>query len=559
MKIRDKLLLGFGLYILLAVILGFFAYRELRTIGARLSLVETADDITNTILEIRRYEKNYLLYKDEASLTELKQYLAALKEDIGNIEAEIVSEIGSGGNESLRRDIAEYERLIEIIAANIVSQGAQAATVRNAGRTVEHEVSGPELEAVLVLRRYEKNIMLYRTREAYDVFRQSFVHSRLTARPDIRNYSALVSRLYRLYETEREAVEAMRRTAREIQSFTQNISKKERSDIATTIKMSINLLLIALAVILACGTIINIKLARSIATPIRTLEKISKKIAEGDFSESIEVKGKDELAALEIAFNQMEERLKNALWSLEHTVVKLREKQAQLVEAEKLASIGKLAAGIAHEINNPLTSVLTFSNLMLEQCPPSDPRYEKLKLMTRETNRARNIVRQLLNFGREIVIRPERISINQPVTEIADSLVAQDAFKGLELVVNPGKDLPEVLADPAQIGQVVMNLLLNAIHATTPPGRIEVSTRRIGKNVEILVSDSGAGIPEEHLRRIFDPFFTTKDATRGTGLGLAVSYGIIKKHGGEIDVASAVGRGTTFTVRLPIHEERGSV
>lgn len=559
MKIRDKLLLGFGLYILLAVILGFFAYRELRTIGARLSLVETADDITNTILEIRRYEKNYLLYKDEASLTELKQYLAALKEDIGNIEAEIVSEIGSGGNESLRRDIAEYERLIEIIAANIVSQGAQAATVRNAGRTVEHEVSGPELEAVLVLRRYEKNIMLYRTREAYDVFRQSFVHSRLTDRPDIRNYSALVSRLYRLYEAEREAVEAMRRTAREIQSFTQNISKKERSDIATTIKMSINLLLIALVVILACGTIINIKLARSIATPIRTLEKISKKIAEGDFSESIEVKGKDELAALEIAFNQMEERLKNALWSLEHTVVKLREKQAQLVEAEKLASIGKLAAGIAHEINNPLTSVLTFSNLMLEQCPPSDPRYDKLKLMTRETNRARNIVRQLLNFGREIVIRPERISINQPVTEIADSLVAQDAFKGLELVVNPGKDLPEVLADPAQIGQVVMNLLLNAIHATTPPGRIEVSTRRIGKNVEILVSDSGAGIPEEHLRRIFDPFFTTKDATRGTGLGLAVSYGIIKKHGGEIDVASAVGRGTTFTVRLPIHEERGSV
>jgi hypothetical protein len=143
MKIRDKLLLGFGLYILLAVILGFFAYRELRTIGARLSLVETADDITNTILEIRRYEKNYLLYKDEASLTELKQYLAALKEDIGNIEAEIVSEIGSGGNESLRRDIADYERLIEIIAANIVSQGAQAATVRNAGRTVERRPPKP--------------------------------------------------------------------------------------------------------------------------------------------------------------------------------------------------------------------------------------------------------------------------------------------------------------------------------------------------------------------------------------------------------------------------------
>jgi signal transduction histidine kinase len=324
-------------------------------------------------------------------------------------------------------------------------------------------------------------------------------------------------------------------------------------DIATTIKMSINLLLIALVLILVFGTIINIKLATSIATPIRTLEKITKKIAQGDFSESIEVKGKDELASLEIAFNQMEERLKNALWSLEHTIEKLREKQAQLVEAEKLASVGKLAAGIAHEINNPLTSVLTFSNLMLEQCPPSDPRYEKLKLMARETNRARNIVRQLLNFGRETVIKPEKININQPVAEIADSLAAQDAFKGIELDVKLGDNLPEVNADPAQIGQVVMNILLNAIHAITPPGRIEVATRMNGNNVEIVFSDTGAGIPEEHIHKIFDPFFTTKDASKGTGLGLAVSYGIIKKHGGDIEVASSVGQGTKFKVRLPIH------
>jgi signal transduction histidine kinase len=553
MKIRDKLFLGFGLYILLAAILGFFAYKELRTIGTRLTLVETADDITNTILEVRRYEKNFLLYKDSTSFRELKQYLAALTEDINNIETEIISEIGSGNYETMKRAIAGYERLIDTIAANFQSQEELVTLVRNSGRRAERSLFGAELQKFLVLRRFEKNIMLYRNRDSYTVFQKTFDASGLASHEDIQRYNVLVARLFRLYDAERDAVESMRKTAREIQTSTQNLSKKERSDIATTIKMSNNLLLIALALIIAFGTVINIKLATSIATPIRTLEKITKKIAQGDFSESIEVKGKDELASLEVAFNQMEERLKNALWSLEHTIEKLREKQAQLVEAEKLASVGKLAAGIAHEINNPLTSVLTFSNLMLEQCPPDDPRHEKLKLMARETDRARNIVRQLLNFGRETVIKPVKININQPVSEIADSLVAQDAFKGIELSMKLGDNLPEVDADPAQLGQVVMNILLNAIHAITPPGRIEVVTRMNERSVEIVFSDTGAGIPEENIHKIFDPFFTTKDAFKGTGLGLAVSYGIIKKHGGDVEVASAKGQGTTITVRLPIY------
>jgi len=182
----------------------------------------------------------------------------------------------------------------------------------------------------------------------------------------------------------------------------------------------------------------------------------------------------------------------------------------------------------------------------------------------RETDRARTIVRQLLNFGRESVIKPVKININQPVTEITESLIAQEAFKGIDLSMKLAVGLPEIYADPAQVGQVVLNILLNAIHAITPPGRIEVETRlgnkcieiakRLGGNcVEVIFTDSGKGIPEEHLNKIFDPFFSTKAATKGTGLGLAVSYGIIKKHGGEITVESVVGKGTTFTVRLPIY------
>ncbi|MCK9418252.1 MAG: ATP-binding protein [Nitrospirae bacterium] len=553
MKIRDKLFVGFGLYIFLLAILGFFAYKELRTISLRLVLVETADDITNTILEVRRYEKNFLLFKDQESLDVLQKYLSTLKKTIDDIKSEIAREIGGKDSAMMKQTIAEYERLIETIAANDTSQEELEELVRLKGQDVERTLGNTALRAFLVLRRQEKNIMLYKNKVVYENFMRTAQHPTLASHPAIREYRDLVTRLYGLYEAKTEAIERMRITARDIQSFTQNLSKKERASIATTIKMSITLLVVALVLVVIFGTIINIKLANSIASPLRTLEKITKKIAQGDFSESIEVKGKDELASLEASFNLMEEKLKNALWSLEHTIEKLREKQAQLVEAEKLASVGMLAAGIAHEINNPLTSVLTFSNLILEQCPKADPRCDQLKIVVRETERARNIVRQLLNFGREVNIKPVKININRPVEEIMDSLVAQEAFKGIELSINLGENLPDVYADPAQIGQVVLNLSLNAIHAITPPGKIEVSTRVIDTFVGIVFRDTGSGIAPEHMGKIFDPFFTTKGETKGTGLGLAVSYGIIKKHGGDIEVASVMGQGTTFTVKVPIH------
>jgi len=553
MKIRDKLFLGFGLYILLAVILGFFAYKELRTISTRLVLVETADDITNTILEVRRYEKNFLLFKDQESLEELRKYLLILKKSIDAIKVEIIVEIGSEHAAMMKTAIGDYERLISIIAANFTEQREAEDLVRGQGKRAERMTSGADLQSLLVLRRYEKNIMLYRNKESYAVFTRHLHASSLASRREVHQYQGHVSHLYQLFEIEKDAVEKLRVTAREIQSFTQNLSKKERADIASTITTSITLLVLTLFAVIAVGIVINIKLAGSIVAPIQNLERITKKITRGDFSESITVDGHDEIASLAESYNQMEDKLEHAMTALEEIITKLQEKQVQLVEAEKLASVGKLAAGIAHEINNPLTSVLTFSNLMLEQCPPSDPRHEKLKLMARETDRARHIVRQLLNFGRETIIKPEKISINEPVAEITDSLIAQDAFKGIDLSMRLGEGLPEVYADPAQIGQVVMNMLLNAIHAITPPGRIEVSTRLNGKHVEIEFSDTGRGIAPEHLHKIFDPFFTTKDSSKGTGLGLAVSYGIIKKHSGDIDVQSTPGQGTVFTVRLPIY------
>lgn len=552
MKIRDKLFFSFAVYIFLAIVLGFIAYKELRTITKRLALVEVADDTTNAILEVRRFEKNFLLFKDKGNLDEVKKHLDTLNRYIANVTSEIIKEIGTDNYAMMKNALTEYESLIEKIAQNFESQEKIATALRSTGMDIEKNLRGGNLQTFLIIRRYEKNLLLYKDQTAYGILMKTF--ESLTADGGVEKYRIYIEELFDLFKDEKESLEKIRLRAREIQSFTEELSKRERAKINAILKMSMSLLLLALFAIVATGIIINVKLARSIAFPIRKLEKVTKKVAMGDFSETIEVKGEDEITSLEISFNQMEDRLRDTMNSLELSIQKLHEKQDQLVEAEKLASIGVLAAGIAHEINNPLTSILTFSNLMLEELPGDNPHRERLKMMAREAMKARIIVRQLLSFSREEPIKPVNTNINCPINDIIETLAAQEVFKDIELVVDLSDKLPEIYADSVRIGQVVMNILLNAVHAITPPGKIEVSTRAAGDFVEIIISDTGCGIPEEQLGMIFDPFYTTKDSTKGTGLGLAVSYGIIKKHGGNIEVKSAVGKGTTFIVRLPIKE-----
>jgi signal transduction histidine kinase len=534
----------------LAIMAGALSYKELRTITTRLMLVEVADDATNSILEVRRFEKNFLLYKDSTSLEELRKHLSALKEHIANISTEIIKQIGTDNYTMMKNAINEYDTLIDALALNFKSQDRVVSDLREKGRTIERNLRGADLRIFLILRRYEKNLLLYKDQITYGTFMKTF--SSLAAASETEPYRVLVEEVFKLFRDEKYTVEKIRLRAREIQSFTEELSKRERSKINDILTLSMNMLLVALFVVIVVGVVINIKLARSIATPILELEKVTKKVAMGDFSESIEVTGRDELTSLEISFNQMEERLRDTMNSLAHAVKNLHEKQAQLVEAEKLASIGILAAGIAHEINNPLTSVLTFSNLMLEQMPEDDPRREKVKIMARETERARIIVRQLLSFAKETKLTKKKTNINCPINEIIETLSAQGLFNDIELSLNFSERLPEISADPIKLEQVVLNILLNAIHSITPPGRIGITTQVAGDFVEIIISDTGCGIPEEYIGKIFDPFYTTKDSTKGTGLGLAVSYGIIKKHGGSIEVTSTVGKGSTFSVRLPI-------
>jgi PAS domain S-box-containing protein len=235
----------------------------------------------------------------------------------------------------------------------------------------------------------------------------------------------------------------------------------------------------------------------------------------------------------------------------------LREKQKlekQLLRSEKLSSLGKLSAGIAHEINQPLTGVLTFAHLLLKRFKDDEKTRKDLEIIVRETTRIRGIVQGILDFARETPMQKKTRRIEEILDRTLEIIVHQQRFFGIELRKEYAQSLPEVVVDANLMEQVFMNVIINALDAMHGNGILTVRTRRAGEWVEVDFSDTGAGMPEEILDKIFDPFFTTKDSTEGMGmgLGLAVSYGILKSHSGDIQVTSKPGRGTTFTIRLPI-------
>jgi signal transduction histidine kinase len=235
----------------------------------------------------------------------------------------------------------------------------------------------------------------------------------------------------------------------------------------------------------------------------------------------------------------------------------LRETQAQLIQAAKLAAIGEMAAQVAHEINNPLTSVLGFASLLVEQLPAGSPLHADAGLIMTEASRARDIVRDLLDFSRRRPFFPQATDVNGVLRQ-AVGLVRLQGVMPVTIDEQYAPDLPLVEVDPARTKQVFLNIMNNAVQAMPGGGRLTVTTRACADEVAVVLTDTGCGIAPEHLDRIFEPFFTTKSEVTGTGLGLAVSLGIVRQHGGTIEVISQVGRGSTFTIRLPRRAPQGA-
>lgn len=246
-----------------------------------------------------------------------------------------------------------------------------------------------------------------------------------------------------------------------------------------------------------------------------------------------------------------------------HFLVKDIEQQrlmrAQLAQADKLASIGELSSGIAHEINNPLGVILGFTQLMLRNQPADDPLRTDLQTIQKHTRHCKSIVEDLLNFARTSQPKKELCDIHGTISEVIHFIQQHTNTAHLHIKQAFDPDIGPLLLDEKKIKQVLINLIMNARHAVGAEGEITVKTHNdaLTDAVIIQVIDNGDGIEKKNISRIFDPFFSTKPTGEGTGLGLSVSYGIIKNHGGHIDVESEPGKGSTFTVQLPRPQEQG--
>jgi two-component system NtrC family sensor kinase len=315
--------------------------------------------------------------------------------------------------------------------------------------------------------------------------------------------------------------------------------------------------------LLMIGALVTILTHYLVDIPVQRLVRHSALVASGDLESRVPVTSRDELGELSETVNRMTESLGRADKELKEWAISLESKveersreimlmEEQLRRSEKLASLGTLSAGVAHEINNPLTGILLYASIINSDKRLDPALMPDVERVISETQRCAGIVKHLLEFSRESSPEKEVTVLDAILDEVVTLFHEQPDFRNIAIRKKYGDGLPYISVDPNQIRQVFMNLVINAGHAMPNGGDLEISTYRTadGKYVCAGLKDNGDGIPEENLARIFDPFFTTK--SEGTGLGLSISYGIIENNGGKIEVKSRVGEGTTFVVMLPV-------
>jgi two-component system NtrC family sensor kinase len=307
-----------------------------------------------------------------------------------------------------------------------------------------------------------------------------------------------------------------------------------------------------MALALGLGYIIANKMSR----PVQQLIEASHQVSQGNLSPKIGPISKSEIGVLQKTFKEM-------VTSIQERDKRQRvESEIKLLQSEKQASVGKLAGGVAHEINNPLTGIVTFTHMLLRRNDIPEEVRADLETIGQETERVRKIVKGLLDFSRQTELDREPTDVNRLIRQTITLVENQALIKSVNLAFEPGDGLPMITLDRNQMQSVLLNIIINALDATDPGGSITITTN-IGistshpgqQGIEILCTDTGCGIPPENLNKLFDPFFTTKEVGHGTGLGLSVSYGIVERHGGTIWVQSKVGKGSTFKVWLPIEEK----
>jgi len=337
------------------------------------------------------------------------------------------------------------------------------------------------------------------------------------------------------------------------------VGAKESGFQALVQNITNRVILIALVSMLLAA-VIAVPIARLILQPIRQLLEANQRVALGDMTVRVTPHGRGELAVLGRSFNTMvgalqetQQRLMRALNNMAET---LKETQQELLHKEKLASMGQLAAGVAHELNNPLGTILLYSNIVYKETPPGDSHRDDLQMVIGETNRCKVIVRNLLDFARQNEVMARPTDLNDLLQKLVNEHQKHPRFGNIQFALQLDPALPAIEADPLQLQQVFINLLNNAADSMQARGggKITVTTKLapFGQGARVSIADTGVGISEENRAKLFTPFFTTKPVGMGTGLGLAIVYGIVKMHRGQIQVQSEEGSGSTFTITLPL-------
>ncbi|NQT20836.1 MAG: HAMP domain-containing protein [Planctomycetes bacterium] len=291
-------------------------------------------------------------------------------------------------------------------------------------------------------------------------------------------------------------------------------------------------------------------LSGAILRPLRELTKGVSQLSSGNVDYRIKIGSRGPLSELAGTFN----RMANSIKKHDEQIKKDAEK---MMEAKRLATLGQLAAGVAHEINNPLGGITVYAHLLMEDLPPDDPRVEEVGKIIHQADRCKRIVKGLLDYSRQTGPHKEQADINSVVVAAANLVAQQEIFRNVTLAKKLSSGLPAVKVDVSQMEEVFTNIILNAAEIMDGEGEVEVETSLSadGNRVVVSISDTGAGIPPESLERIFDPFFSSKQSGHGTGLGLAISHGIVENHDGTITARNSAARGATFVVELPVARE----
>ncbi len=466
--IRGRIVAVFVACLAFVVILTGFYYWNLFSIEKRLAIAENFEDLFNDILEIRRYEKNFLFYRDRDSLNQNISYIGETKELTAKLAADIAKVIGEEQLQRFRTNLDSYKGMMEENLDRIEGKASQIE------------------------------------------------------------------------------VEKIRAKGKELVVFSQNLLriKRERIHRALTRTLSIPIAF-AGSLVLLIALIFRL-VVKNILKPLALIQRTTEDVAGGNYTPiPYEESRRDEISELIAAFNKMAGEIES--------------RQEEVVQSRKIAAIGTFTSGIAHELNNPINNIyLTAETLLEEYATLSDAEANELILdVLNQADRAGDIVKNLLDFSRS-----ERPSFtDQSIAAVIDSTVKlvknQIMVAGISLHREIPGDMPAIRGNLRNLQHVFLNLLLNAIQAMPGGGSIEVAASQdLQDYIRVDVKDSGIGIKPEDLEHIFDPFFTTKGVGRGTGLGLSVTYSIVKTHGGYIEVKSEVNVGTTFSVFLPVGERQ---